>query len=103
MTDTNLVDALRALEPYLDAIVCYASSMDEHEPNRLAFNARQALAAHDAQPSPTDAGLEAMARAICDTEWGGTQKWERWPGRFKARYHELALAAYSALQSVRDK
>ena len=40
-----LADALRALEPYLDAIVCYASSMDEHEPNRLAFNARQALAA----------------------------------------------------------
>lgn len=39
----RLREALRGLEPYLDAIVCYASSMDEHEPNRLAFNAREAL------------------------------------------------------------
>ena len=64
---------------------------------------RADLAAHDAQPPPTEAELEAMARAICDAEWGGTQKWERWPDRFKARYHELALAAYTARQSMRDK
>ena len=41
-------DALAALEPYLDAIICYASTMDEHEPNRLAVNARAAIAAADA-------------------------------------------------------
>lgn len=39
------VEALTGLEPFLDAIVCYASSMDEHEPNRLAFNARAVIAA----------------------------------------------------------
>lgn len=38
-----LGEALRGLEPYLDAIVCYASDMGEHEPNRLAFNVRKAL------------------------------------------------------------
>ena len=61
MTDANLADALRALQQYLDAIVCYASIMDEHEPNRLAFNARQALAAHDAQPSQVE-----PVKALCD-------------------------------------
>ena len=40
----RLAGALRRVEPYLDAIVCYASTMDEHEPNRIAFEARQALA-----------------------------------------------------------
>ncbi|ODT87035.1 hypothetical protein [Phenylobacterium sp. SCN 70-31] len=41
--ETLLAEAagvLEELEPFLDAIVCYASSMDEHDPNRLAFNAR---------------------------------------------------------------
>lgn len=40
----GLVEAARAIEPFLDAIVCFASTMDEHEPNRLAENFRQALA-----------------------------------------------------------
>jgi hypothetical protein len=40
----ELYEALAALEPHLDAIICYASTMGEHEPNRLAFNARVALA-----------------------------------------------------------
>lgn len=35
---------LRGLEPYLDAVICYASTMDEHEPNRLAANVRAFLA-----------------------------------------------------------
>lgn len=39
----ELFDALKGLEPFLDAIVCYASSMDEHEPNRIAVNARAAI------------------------------------------------------------
>ncbi len=37
-------DALRALicrvEPHIDAIVCYASAMGEHEPNRIAHEVR---------------------------------------------------------------
>lgn len=53
MNDQSLLDqlanVLRALDPNLDAIVCYASTMDEHEPNQLAYNARQALAAYDAR------------------------------------------------------
>ena len=64
----------------------------------IAMEAQDAdLAAHDAQPPPTEAELEAMARAICDTEWDRAFSWD------KARYHELALAAYTALQSMRDK
>ena len=38
-----LLEALKGLEPYLDAIVCYASTMDEHEPNRLAAQAIVAI------------------------------------------------------------
>lgn len=38
------IDALKALicriEPYVDAIVCYASTMGEHEPNRIAHEVR---------------------------------------------------------------
>lgn len=40
----DLLAALRALEPYFDALVCYASSMDEHNPNRLVVDARAAIA-----------------------------------------------------------
>lgn len=43
----DLLEALRGLEPYLDAIVCYASTMDEYEPNRLAVQARAAIAKAD--------------------------------------------------------
>lgn len=42
--NAELLEALRGLEPYLDAIVCYASTMDEYEPNRLAVQARAAIA-----------------------------------------------------------
>jgi len=40
----DLVAAAERIEPYLDAIICYASTMDEHEPNRVANNVRKALA-----------------------------------------------------------
>ena len=43
MAAPDLLAAMEGLEPYLDAIICYASTMDEHEPNRLAFNARAAI------------------------------------------------------------
>ncbi len=39
----ELVAALKGLEPYIDSIVCYASTMDEYEPNRLIDNTRKAL------------------------------------------------------------
>lgn len=35
--------ALQGVEPYVDAIVCYASTMGEHKPNRIAVNVRRAL------------------------------------------------------------
>ncbi|QOV06304.1 putative transcriptional regulator [Burkholderia phage Maja] len=35
---------LRELEPYLDSIVCYASTMSEHEGNRIAKEVRDYLA-----------------------------------------------------------
>ncbi len=32
------------IEPHIDAIVCYASTMGEHEPNRIAHEVRAAVA-----------------------------------------------------------
>lgn len=40
----QLLEALQALIPYLDSIVCYASTCDEYKPNRIAENARAAIA-----------------------------------------------------------
>lgn len=39
----DLVVAAEKIEPYLDAIICYASTMGEHEPNRIANNFRKAI------------------------------------------------------------
>lgn len=39
---------LRRIEPHLDAIICYASTMGEHEPNRIAHDVRAAI--KDAEP-----------------------------------------------------
>lgn len=47
---------LRRIEQHIDAIVCYASTMDEHEPNRLAVDLRAYLATH---PAPVSAEGEA--------------------------------------------
>ena len=40
----DLFEALENLEPYLDAIVCYASTITEHPPNGFILKARAALA-----------------------------------------------------------
>ena len=40
----SLLSALQALDPFMDAIVCYASTLEEHEPNRLVMEARAAIA-----------------------------------------------------------
>jgi hypothetical protein len=34
---------LHRIEPYIDGIVCYASTMDEYEPNRIAHDLRTAI------------------------------------------------------------
>jgi hypothetical protein len=39
----ELAGAMQKAEPHLDAIICYASTMDEHEPNRIAHDFRAAL------------------------------------------------------------
>lgn len=44
MTTPSIKEALEAVEPYLDAITCYASSINEHEGNRVAKMVRSALA-----------------------------------------------------------
>jgi hypothetical protein len=46
----RLRDILRRVEPHLDAIVCYASTMGEHEPNRIARDVRDALAMRSSAP-----------------------------------------------------
>ena len=46
-TAQRAVDLLRRVEPHLDAIICYASTMGEHGPNRLAYDVRAFLASVD--------------------------------------------------------
>lgn len=41
----TMLSALEGIEPHLDAIICYASTTEEHEPNRLAANVRAAIKA----------------------------------------------------------
>ena len=41
--NSALRDVMYRVEPYLDAIICYASSMDEHEPNRIAYDFRNLI------------------------------------------------------------
>lgn len=39
----DLYKALEQLEPYLDAIICYASTVLEHKPNGFVLDAQAAL------------------------------------------------------------
>lgn len=41
--NARYLDLLKRIEPHINAIVCYASSMGEHEPNRLAHDLRASL------------------------------------------------------------
>jgi hypothetical protein len=41
----KLEQLLRDIEPYLDSIICYASTITEHPPNGLPARVRDALAA----------------------------------------------------------
>lgn len=40
---------------------------------------------------------EAVARAICEEEWNGTQHWDHKPEVFKKCYRETATAAIAAV------
>lgn len=42
-TVTKYTSELKRLDPYLDAIICYASTRAEHEPNDIAFCIRALL------------------------------------------------------------
>lgn len=48
----ELVGLLRRVYPHLDAIVCYASTMGEHEPNRIVHDIRAAIAKHGGEACP---------------------------------------------------
>ncbi len=39
----HMADLLRRIEPHIDAIVCYASTTDEHDGNALAVEVRALL------------------------------------------------------------
>ena len=41
---------LQGLEPSLDAILCYASTIHEHEPNRIVKNVREYLKSEENKP-----------------------------------------------------
>jgi hypothetical protein len=45
-------EALAALAPYVDSIICYASTLDEHEGNRVAKLVRDTLADAPVEPKP---------------------------------------------------
>jgi hypothetical protein len=47
----ELLEALQALEPLFDGLVCYASTMSEYEPNRLIAQARAAIAKATGEPA----------------------------------------------------
>jgi len=47
----DAIDALRELEPYIDSIICYASTVDEYEVNRVATRVKTLLARLDAERS----------------------------------------------------
>jgi hypothetical protein len=51
-----LLDLLRRIEPHLDAIICYASTMGEHEPNRIAHDVRAAISAMGHTPPSGEDG-----------------------------------------------
>lgn len=42
--NAEMLTALENLEPYFDAIVCYASTMEQYEPNKYVAKARAAIA-----------------------------------------------------------
>lgn len=46
-TTDKLAEALRKLLRYSDGIICYASTMEEHEPNKIVHEAQQALEAYE--------------------------------------------------------
>jgi len=56
----KLIAAASAIEPYLDAIICYASTQVEHEPNRLAAEFRAALEASKQEARPSDADKKLL-------------------------------------------
>lgn len=45
----DAISALRELEPYIDSIICYASTMDEYEGNRIAARVKDLLARIDSE------------------------------------------------------
>lgn len=52
--------AVLAVAPYVDSIVCYASTVDEHDGNRVAKLANEAAAAIRAQIAAPGAAMEAQ-------------------------------------------
>jgi mevalonate kinase len=42
----ELLEALKVLEPYLDRLVCYASTAAEYPPNKAVMQASAAIANH---------------------------------------------------------
>lgn len=63
-TQAALLEALKAVEPYLDAIVCYASTVTEHPPNALPIQVRSAIAQ-----------AEAAALRAADAAQAGERAW----------------------------
>ncbi|BEV47307.1 hypothetical protein [Afipia carboxidovorans] len=62
--DGALREALEAIRPHLDTIVCYASTINEHEGNRVAALVEKALAASEATKS--DGGVKIPFGAMND-------------------------------------
>lgn len=55
----EMLAALLAIKPYLGAIICYASTVEEHEPNRIAVMVEAAIAKATTSPQ-TNGGRDGL-------------------------------------------
>lgn len=64
--EPDAVAACHAVRPYIDSIVCYASTMDEHDGNRVAKMVEDVCAAHPQPAEPDTATIADYEEALAD-------------------------------------
>ncbi len=62
--EPDAVAACHAVRPYIDSIVCYASTLDEHDGNRVAKMIEDVCASH---PQPAEPTRDSLPRHVAQT------------------------------------
>ncbi len=94
----ELVEAVRELEPYLDRLLCYASTTSEHEPNRVVKRLRAALSSLP-EPLPTVESVKAERdRELIEIFAAKSQEIDQSDANGRA----LALSYINAVQCLRS-